>query len=282
MQLFKETEAPGKLPASIKALHCKWFTWSDSFREKIPDLKQQLKRAKTVDFVFLKKYKDYNYTYHVNLDKLDPRFMREFIPYARYLLKFNPGKQIYFFRDLIDAELNGKLFHFIISLLRAAIVKLTRNETQALYSPLTAGKNENDFPLHCDLYIPKILFNVFEKVPDNPSSGASLFVETGVLFNKVIPSFPMPKDKKAKLRSFVYGNRAKDNYDEFYSILYGEQYPWADKLKKALHKHKLRIKLWKGQGYMLNDTVWMHGRDKTTGGVSSKRLHRLIFNNATA
>jgi len=42
---------------------------------------------------------------------------------------------------------------------------------QALYAPLTPGNN-GEFPLHCDMYIPKRLFNVFDDVPDD-DSGAS-------------------------------------------------------------------------------------------------------------
>ncbi|HET9055740.1 MAG TPA: hypothetical protein VFN30_02715 [Chitinophagaceae bacterium] len=277
-QLFKEIQIPAKYMSVLKEVDCKWFTWSDSFREEIPRLKQQFKRLKSIDFIFLKKYKEYNYTYQVNIKKLDSDFIDVFIEYTRSLLKYNPRHRIYFFTNLIDEDINGRLYHFIIALFRSVIVKISKNDSSALYSPLTAGKHESEFPLHCDLYIPKILFNIFEKVPDN-ATGASIFVKTDVLFKDVIPFIKMvPIEVVKKLKSFIYGARTVDNYDEFFSLLYNEKHPWAISLKTELHKRKLKIRLLKGQGYMIDDTVWMHGRDKTIGGVSSKRLHRLIFN----
>jgi hypothetical protein len=277
-QLFKKIETPSKYLSVLKGVDCNWFTWSDDFRQEIPEIKQQLKKVKSVDFIFLKKYKEYNYTYQVNINKLDPNFVKIFTEYAICLLKCNPRRRISFFTDLIDENINGRLYHFIIALFRSIIVKVTKDDTNALYSPLTAGKKESEFPLHCDLYIPKILFNIFEKVPDN-STGASIFVKTEVLFKEVIPFIKIiPPEIKRKLKSFIYGARIFDNYDKFYGLLYNEEHPWAKKLKKELHNRKLKIRLVKGQGYMIDDTIWMHGRDKTVGGVSSKRLHRLIFN----
>lgn len=277
LQLFKKVEIPSKYKSVLNKIDCKWFTWSDNFRKEIPRLKQQLKKVKTVDFIFLKKYKQYNYTYQVNIKKLDPDFIEVFTQYTRSLLKCRPGQKIYFFTNLIDNDINGRLYHFIIALFRSIIVKINMNDASALYSPLTTGKHESEFPLHCDLYIPNILFNVFEKVPDN-FSGASIFVKTEVLLKEVIPFIRIvPIETVKRIRSFIYGTRTDDNYDEFYSLLYNKEYPWARTLKKELHKRKFKIRLLKGQGYMIDDTVWMHGRGKTIGGVSSKRLHRLIF-----
>ena len=40
-----------------------------------------------------------------------------------------------------------------------------------------------------------------------------------------------------------------------------------------------KIKLLYGQGYMIHDRKWLHGRDSPSNGVKSNRLYGFVFDN---
>jgi hypothetical protein len=276
MPLFKETKTPSHCKLAGTRAKFAWLTWSDPFRNQYKVFKTQLKRVGAIDFIYLKKYNAYNYTFDVNLSTLDPAFLDTFKAYALELLHFSPGERIIFFRDLIDDKINPQTFHFIFALFRSLMVDISRDKMAALYSPLTSGKDESDFPLHCDLYIPTILFNVFEKVASD-GSGRSTFLQLETLFDEILPAVStIPTAKKRKIREIIQSDRRKDRYEEFFMLLYDKSNPWSAELKSKMDKRKMSIKLEKGYGYMLHDRKWMHGRD-AINGVPSKRLHRLIF-----
>ncbi|MEJ7609069.1 MAG: hypothetical protein WKF37_23045 [Bryobacteraceae bacterium] len=72
-------------------------------------------------------------------------------------------------------------------------------------------------------------------------------------------------------------NRAgHDRYDELFDILHGV-HPWSFKLRRALLASQIRIKLYRGEGYLLDDRKWLHGRDPQSTGVDTSRMHRLAF-----
>lgn len=61
------------------------------------------------------------------------------------------------------------------------MVELAGDDRAAMYTPLAqTGRHVADFPLHADLYLPKLLFNVFDHVAED-DSGASLFVSLTAL-----------------------------------------------------------------------------------------------------
>ncbi len=279
MILFQETAPRPELQKISSSRNLVWLTWSDTFRKSHADFDKQLSKISEVEFIYLSKYKDYNYSFSVALSKLDKSFLHDFRNYAYSLFHFDPADSIVFFTNLIDRKINAKLFHFLFALFRSTLTEITNDKMGALYSPLTSGKQESEFPLHCDLYIPKILFNVYEHVPLD-ASGSSAFLELSELFDVVIPKLKkVPAGTVQRMKRLIYDDIRKDNYDELFELLYDEKYDWSEKIHQVMDKHKFSIKLHKGEGYMLNDRIWMHGRNKTSGGISPKRLHRLIFNN---
>ena len=109
------------------------------------------------------------------------------------------------------------------------------------------------------------------------NSGHSIFLKLDTFFNIILPGIPSFDKKKIKyLSDLVYKNERQDNYTKFFGILYDDE-KCANQIKELQTKYRLKIRLRKGEGYILNDRIWMHGRDKTNGGISSKRLHRLIY-----
>ena len=48
-------------------------------------------------------------------------------------------------------------------------------------------------------------------------------------------------------------------------------------LAEAMQNLQQVIPLRSGEGYVLHDRFWLHGRLAPSGGVTSKRVHRLVF-----
>lgn len=276
MLLFQHTEPPPHHRNFSRSHAGEWYTWSVALIKELPQLRKQMNRMGTVDFIYLKQDSDYNYSYNINLKKLDPGYLRHFRHFAYSLYHTDPGGEIFFFHGLIDRRVNGRVFHFLFALFRTLLTEITEDEMGALYSPLTAGRDESDFPLHCDLYIPRILFNVMEQ-PASDGSGHSTFLPVQTLFEQVLPGVAaMPAATRRYLKELVAVQVRDDNYDRFYNQLYDDA--WAGDVKRRCRILQWKIRMRKGEGYMLNDRLWMHGRDKTYGGVPGKRLHRLIYN----
>jgi hypothetical protein len=191
--LFKEVEPPKHHKKISLQKNLSWFTWSDGFLNEVKLIKQQMRSIKSIDFITLKEYRTYNFTYTVNIRICNKEFLNDFRPFIEQLMQFAPGERLIFFRDLINERIDGRTFHFLFALFRAVIVSIQKDRMAALYIPLSTGKNENDFPLHCDLFIPRNLWNVFEKIKQD-GSGASTFLRVKELLTNILPATKMPFD----------------------------------------------------------------------------------------
>src|SRR5438046_107786 len=69
----------------------------------------------------------------------------------------------------------------------------------------------------------------------------------------------------------------EDRYEENYDLLHG-CHDWTKDIEKRMERQLLKVKLFSGQGYMIHDRKWLHGREALSGNLSSKRLYRLVFN----
>ena len=277
--IFKEDSTPKDHTLVTENKNFTWLTWSDDFRKEHKTFQKQLALIKSIDIIKLNQYKSESYS--LALERLDKGFLKDFRYYAESLMHFDPDVRIIFFSNLIDKKINGKIFHFLFAAFRSIITDTLKNKMGALYIPLIAGKNISELPLHCDLFLPKILFNVFERVAKD-NSGHSTFLKLNHLFDNILPEIKfMPLKVKHKIKQIFNSVTKKDKYWDVMNLLYNEKHLWAEETAYRLNNDKFRIKFSKGEGYMINDKIWMHGRDHTNGGVSIKRLHRLAFANIT-
>ena len=147
----------------------------------------------------------------------------------------------------------------------------------ALYAPLgTTGSGAGAFPLHADLYVPEILWIIFDEVPQG-RSGASLFAPASALLGLLDQVPEIPAATRALVRACFEGPAVEDQFDTLFSLLYGGRELWRRTLRRSLRVYQVQIKLHRGQGYLLHDRAWLHGRATPRGGVAAERLHRLIF-----
>jgi len=82
--------------------------------------------------------------------------------------------------------------------------------------------------------------------------------------------------------SHLNSNDNKDHFQEFFNLLHGVKHSWTNELEEKMKKEQKKIKFRHGQGYLIHDRVWLHGRMTTTGTVKPNRLHRLSFNTTTS
>lgn len=256
------------------------YTWSDDFISFAYEFFEFVAEQKP-KLIHLLDGNPYDYTFSIAIDFLDDsqniEFKAKSIFYAKDLYKLEVKNKIFFLTGLFDILSKDQL-HILFAYLRSLIVYVEKNEMACLYAPLgSTGIDEKDFSLHADLYIPYILFNVFEDVP-NDESGKSIFLSVSK-FKKIVHNTElMPENFAKRILSFLDLKRKIliDGYEEFFELVHGNN-PWKEELENEMNLNKLSIKLHSGEGYIINDRKWLHGRDCPSIGVSEKRLHRLIF-----
>lgn len=147
---------------------------------------------------------------------------------------------------------------------------------EALYTPLTVA-NKGHFPLHSDLYIPRVLFNLFDEVPGD-GSGASILLPMDVFRNEVLTGLKtMPLAVKKKIEVILDKRDYKDHYDQFYNLLNDPENAWHAELGGKLRRRRLLQSFAQGEGYMVHDRRWLHGRLRPSRALNERRVHRLVF-----
>jgi len=86
----------------------------------------------------------------------------------------------------------------------------------------------------------------------------------------------MPRAAADRILASLQRETARDGFDTLYHLLHGP-HEWVPDLEREIEQRQLRIKLRSGQGYLLHDGSWLHGREAPKDGVTADRLHRLVF-----
>lgn len=274
MKIFQPIAPPHKQAKHPINRHASWYTWSANFLDVCQGLENEAHRLGQPKFIHLRGGKPYDYTFSLGKSSaLDERLVRDLNPFAEDLYNLPDSNSIILFDAMLGEHLSARGLHLLFAFFRDALASLSGNPMCALYAPLRGTQNK--FPVHSDLYVPQILFNVFDDVP-NDSSGATLFL-SGEEFKQLLPTVKsLPQSVREKIVQILNGNSTEDHYDEFYRLLYLNV--WTKELMEKMKPKLLRVKLYSGQGYLIDDRAWLHGRERVKGGVSQKRLHRLIFN----
>lgn len=275
--IFRKIDPPSSQASLPINRYATWHTWSESFRVFLCQTAAELRRLGPSRLRRVGGLHVYDRTYSWSPAKWsDDRIRRRFDLFARSLNAVRPGRRIMLFDGMIVPGLNSAELRTLFALLRGTLIELAGDERAAMYQPLgEVGKNAGEFPLHADLYIPPMLFNVFDQVaPDD--GAASIFLSVAAL-HKLIPtvmSLPAPKGKA--IIAIFERESPTDRFEMLYDLLHGS-HRWVRDLEQAMGQRQLRIKLRAGQGYLLHDRMWLHGRDAPCGGVPINRVHRLVF-----
>lgn len=274
--IFREIKPPAAqadLPINRTAT---WHTWSKPFLRFLHDATDEIRQLGKPRVLHIRGLK-YGSTYSLSPKRLvDADLSQRFAAFSQSLHGVRPTRKIMLFDELLCAELDAGKLRALLALLRGSFATSATDERAAMYSPLgEIGKKAGGFPLHADLFIPKFLLNIFDDVsPDD--SGASTFLPVATLRRLLrgIKSLPV---RKANEIAALFADRLRlDHFDKLYDLLHGS-HRWVRDLERSMGQHQFRIKLHAGQGYLLNDRFWLHGREAPHGGVSINRLHRLVY-----
>ncbi len=256
-----------------------WYTWSRDFRDLFKFWKKEVEGSEKPPSIHLRGGKEYDDTYSLEIDSLsDKKLMQDLMVFANDLYNSDICDQLMLFRDMMDENLSGRSLHFLFAFLRAALVSCSNNPLSALCQPISRTRKQGkEFPLHSDLYIPVILFNIFDEV-ENDRSGASIFLPVSSAIELLNQAKKLPPEIKQKIIQNLTQTHDNDRYEENYDLLHGWENAWTQEIERRMRRQQLRIKMYSGQGYMIHDRKWLHGRERISGNLSYKRLHRLIFN----
>jgi len=277
MKLFCEVPPPERHAVSAVNRHATWITWSPAARSLLPQLLEEVSRLGPPELVHLSGGAPYNSTYSFG-EALAARPLRnDLVSFARAFTQIKPQSRILCLTELFFEDLTGETLAYVLAFVRDVIARSQEDDFAALYTPLGAtGLDVAGFPLHADLYKPETLLNVFDDVPLD-ESGASLFVDVPTFFQLLRELPQLPLSTQAELITCLTTPVTTDRYERFVSLLYDENNEWTNPLFESLQSHQMRIRMTCGEGYLINDRQWLHGRDAPTGGVSPRRLHRLVF-----
>lgn len=278
MKLFKEIQPPVPFEEVSNECKAKWLTWSDdflSFQDQI--IKESQKYGAPEILVFQGRYKSQSYT--VDLNRLDPSFLNKINDCSSFLSKIKIKEELYFFDKLISDSFNSQSFRFFICCLRAKLSSRRKDGMASLYIPIGAVEGENEFPVHSDLFIPIYLWNIFDEVFTS-NQGCPLLLPVATLLNQIVKQIDNFPEDKYNFLKYIFGDKVvynEDGYDQLIAVLHGKENWWSQEVKEGIEKYVLKIKFGRGQGYLINDRKWLHGRSFSSESVTSNRLHRLVF-----
>lgn len=195
---------------------------------------------------------------------------------AQSLLRFARHREVVFFKGMLDGGVTVTGLRLFFAFLRDAFVRRLTNPLAALVSPLHPAKAaHSEFPLHADAFGATRLLNIFVDVPSQGSRITILPVGT---FASCMAESGIPPTLRQRALSLVARTACtEDGFDELMSLLYAGDRPWSADFSALARDAAFSFAMRSGEGYLLDDTSYLHGRSMVEGGVSSDRLVRFLF-----
>jgi hypothetical protein len=232
----------------------------------------------------------YTVTWHVPLAAVrDGGLREELLEFVRAFLEYElPPEDAVVLTGMLEGPGRDAALA-LIGWMRAAIVHITGEPSSAIAAPTGSSgqaddasgpEGDNSFEPHSDMWIPALLFNIFNRAV--PGQGESTLLAVDELWD-IATAVGMPADTLRELRLAVVEAGECDYFDHFNGLMYGDQ-PWAEALKAALFEASMTVPMTPGQGYLVNDRRWLHGRTALDPFAlrpehREHRLYRLAYNN---
>jgi hypothetical protein len=192
-----------------------------------------------------------------------------------------PRKGLIFLRGLIDDTVSPADVQFLFSALVTLSTRVRDCQILGALSPpiQPALPLESAFRLHADLFPQSMLMTIFDDVPIDGTGACVLLMASRMrrLVREVADMHPTIVRRLYELQT----KRQEDTFDEFFDLLYG-RHPWKDALSRRLEANMETLALRRGEGYLLDDRLWLHGRTAQSRRVTTSRLYRLIFSSRGA
>lgn len=272
--IFEPTDPPTRQQRYAIGARATWLTWSSDFRRFLTEWSAYARAAPRPEIKLVGRARPYGETFSHRVDRRSGTLGASLALFAASLMAWVRTGDLLLFDRLLNRSCDRRALHLLFAALRESVVAALGDPRAALYSPLP--RSAGDFPLHADLYAPRFLFNIFDDVPGD-GSGASVLLEVGEFLALLPRVATMPAPARRRIRACLQPVVTRDRYEELFDLLYGAQRPWRRDLRRLLTEFQQRIAFDRGQGYLIDDRRWLHGREKPTGSVRRNRIHRLIF-----
>jgi hypothetical protein len=191
-----------------------------------------------------------------------------------------PSGGIAFLCRLFDHGVESHVVRFLLAALPRHMPR-RHPKASALNIPIQPFEPAGSaFPLHADLFLQSNLLTVFHEIPAE-ETGHSVFLTTAALLRVLGETSSVPPEIATKIR-FFFDDRAGDHFDELVDLLYHPRHPWCLDIRRQLRALQHRALFQGGEGYVLDDRRWLHGRERLRYPVATSRLCRIVFDSASA
>lgn len=282
MVLFRAVSSPRHHRGNPLHQHGRWYTWSDRAGRFFARCRTSEIRPLRPRRLRVPRCEPYGETLHLDPAPLERVGLREELRvFAAELRELTVDDEMLLFRDLYRGDADPRLVDALLSWLRAELVAVAGDPRAALFSPPTPARGkDNSFLLHADLFVVDKLWLIFDDVPED-GSGRSTFVPRRAFVESLDQVRSLPAPAREQLVQLVHGEIRRDSFDRLYRLLHLDA-RWCDELREVLEGCTLRIGLRSGEGYLLNDRSWLHGRDHVSAPVGARRFRRLTFGEIAA
>jgi hypothetical protein len=274
--LFTEVAVPRRHLCNELARQATWLTWSEEFLNFWKGELGFLSKLPMPRVTNVRGCSPYAASFYFPPQRMPPHLRKQLLGFGRTLVDCEPGLDLWLFAGMLVQPIDSLSLHKFFALLRSAVVLLRGATSAALHSPVVTARRDTGFALHADLFVRRRLWLIFDQVPHD-QSGASIFLKTERALQLISTVNGMPRSTKLELKSLLTGKIRRDSFDRCYDLLHLHEQPWSATFQTSLDRNAERIKLFRGEGYMVNDRGWLHGREPSSKPVTKRRFHRFVF-----
>lgn len=265
----------GRRPTRVRC-----YTWSSSWLRWVIECRTELKRAGRVGRATVAGCEPYATTYSLRRKRLSHPVRRGAREFAETLLRHDPGEELHCFAGMLAAPMDTRLLHVGFAALRDALVEVSGSPSGSLYSPVPASTIDRGFPLHSDLYLGDRIWLIYDQVAAD-GSGESTFLPAKRLLRLIEANPRVPTLVRERIHELVVEAHARDSFNRLYGLLHSPSNPWHRSLTIALERAQVRRAFERGEGYLIRDRKWLHGRLRSKSRVTHRRFRRLVFGRAS-
>ena len=251
---FRSADRPRELSDSDLARRSAWLTWSSRTRRFLREL-GRVAPSLPVPTLVQRRRGPGDVTYELPPACLPSSLAAGLTELAAGLGSLRlPRSRMVFLREMLDEHIDGITVHVALALLCTV---LRRGHTR--YAPILAvPAHRSGFPLHADLFQAPTLLTILDRVPRD-GSGACLLAPTAPLLAAIAKGHLLPVAVRRRLAPTLVTRTGPDRYDELVDLFHGV-HPWALSMRELLQAHEIAVPLRRGEGYIIDDRCWLHGR----------------------
>jgi hypothetical protein len=248
------------------------YTWSAGSARRLLEIMDD---SRGLHEVHVRAAGPYGHTLTVDESRVtlgERHFVREL---GRQLCELSQTAPLVLFTGMLPVGFSLSGLRRLFALVRDDIVAKWGDTRAALVPQIApATADQSSFPLHSDCYGADRLLNVFGDVPDD-GSGAALLLAVDDLAS-CLKDARVPRGVTSRVLELIKRRAGvEDGFDELMMHLYSR--PWSAELADVCAARCIRLVPRPGDGYLLDDTKVVHGREALSTAVSEDRLIRLAF-----